>query len=314
MKQAVVIGMLVFLSWGGAWAQDNTTKPNACAEIMEQTGLNHVPVLNSGPFEGRAIDLSYRRPVFPLELKVAQDLSSAYAKFTNFRHDVYDPASGKWVPKFWNAELEITDVQDAIFQIEEFIGFPRFIQLGHSQIRYRMKPGKTLRLTSVDGTETLELDGFIVSLDYASVPEAPFGIPQNINGSGSYNINFSSVQQRYQDQVVRQGHLVRQYLLKTTPVDVARLVQLGLALSVFESNTQPFHLIRHNCDTVAMDYLDRIMAYDEFGNRRYPKGIKAFRLGWNLLTQGIPRAILNALKNRQVIAAELQDWKSEASQ
>jgi hypothetical protein len=248
-------------------------------------------VMHAGDYKGQCMHTEIRRPVVILS-EDDQKITIA-----NFYHD----------KAFWIAEMPKSGIDQVIFQIASFPASVPLIKFAHTQLRFIMKAGNTIKLTPQDTASKLaptEIDQFNL-VDQVTGPkgfdefEATKGIGPNygnvLRAMGSLD--------RAQEELGGNDDTTRQYLLNITDDEKVAAMVNGVYLSAKLGYGDIYKLLSENCTTTAFEILDKSITYKHH--------VKPFRTYiWNL-RDPIEGPSIRALNKRQVIEKELETWNEE---
>jgi hypothetical protein len=256
------------------------------------------PVMLKGPYKDQCIDISIKRP--------AVILSEDDSKITiaNFYH----------AGAYWIAEMPKAGIDQVIFQIASFPDSVPLISFAHTQLRFVMKEGMSVKLTPQDSASKLaatEITEFSF-VDQVSGPkgEDDFDASKGLGPAYGNILRVMASEDRakeelggYDKKTGKSTDLTRQYLLKMTDDEKIAAMINGVHLSAKLGYTDIYQLFKDNCTTTAFTILDESVKYSHH--------VGEFKIHpWNVLNP-IAGPSLSALKKRKLIDRELETWNEE---
>lgn len=197
-----------------------------------------------GKYEGECLEISQRR-----NFQVINDKSTSSIKIANFFHN----------ERFWVAELPSLDkISRAVFQIEYF--FPEFIA-AHTQMRFDLKKGSSLKLTAQDGSkDTLALNNFIISFEAVRrVGHPSYGLIKGFKGHFTMGARIFSLQTAYKKFVVDQQHNNDQIVLDFNQDERIDLLKDLLKLGNDNTNyVEIYDTLKNNCTTKLYEAIETV--------------------------------------------------------
>ena len=202
--------------------------------------------LDHGKYKTQCLDMARKRPAIILS-EDSQTITIA-----NFYHE----------KKFWLAQIPKTGVDQAIFQIVRFsTGIP-FVIASHTQIRFKMKPGAELRLTTQNGSgEQTTISDFIFSVEYT----APLGVPYNVIEAQFNNVGMVarilSTKARMLEELDGSGNTVQQLPMRLDSRAADQIMVSGIHRSYQLGTLQMYNTFSRNCANEAFNLLDKNLLY-----------------------------------------------------
>lgn len=280
LKCVFVFGLICWVGLPtAAWSE--TSQLSSCQTTKSEGLRSVVPTMMAGPLKGQSIDTSTRCPIVLLE----QDTDAV--RFENFYHH----------GKYWRATLQLNSVLQTIFQIEKFPA-PAGVTAAHTQLRFNLDPLKPLFLKSQESSASaspgkiLRITSFVVSFEYAAPRNVPFDIFKGLTNNFQIVGRVMSFDTRAREQVYSAHHDVRQFRLKLSTNDSARIAFQAIRRSQQLGFRYSYNTISENCTTEPFALLDSTI--------RYGHAVSAFEVGWPLLDP-VSGASLRALKERGLI-------------
>jgi hypothetical protein len=255
-------------------------------------------VMRAGVYKAQCMDISVKRP--------AIILSEDDSKITiaNFYHE----------GTFWIAEMPKSGVDQVIFQIADFPDPVPLISFAHTQLRFIMKPGMSIKLTPQDTGSKLaptEIDQ-VNLVDQVSGPknEDDFIASKGLGPTYGNILRVMGSMDRAKEELGsfdkktgKSEDLTRQYLLKMTDQEKDTALVNGIRLSAKLGYSDIYHLFKENCTTTAFAILDDSI--------KYPHHVGKFKIHpWEILDP-IAGPSLSALRKRKLIDKEIETWNEE---
>jgi len=248
-------------------------------------------LVRAGDNKGKCMNTSIRRPAVILS---EDDTKIVIA---NFYHD----------DAYWIAEMPKTGIDQVIFQIAQFPDSVPFIEFSHTQLRFVMKAGETIKLTPQDTASKLaptEIDQFNL-VDQVTGPkgEDEFAAAHAIGPNYGNVLRVMGSSDRAKEELGGNDDTTRQYLLKMTDEEKLAAMINGVHVSAKLGYDDIYKLFSENCTTTAFDILDQSVTYEH--------KVKPFKVHFWQIHDPITGPSLSALKKRDLIDRELQTWNQE---
>ncbi|MES3038573.1 MAG: DUF4105 domain-containing protein [Bdellovibrionota bacterium] len=257
MKTATTFKALTILSVSiitacSAFAQQapmsgaKSTSPDASCSLMEN-GLkdrfeNPVRITyESKLYSGKCVDTNRMRP----GQIITKD--AHMIRIANFHHE----------REFWKAEIPLKKEAWAkmYFQILRF-PIVEGIEAAHTQIRFIMAPGYSIRLTSQKNENVVKtVKSFIYTVEAAFPKEVNYNFA--LGAVNNYPIvgRVASAEERVLES---KGNSAEQYTVKISPQEIAFLVNGALTRSDSMGMEYFYNTVRPNCTTEAFDLIDTL--------------------------------------------------------
>lgn len=241
---------IALLSAPAAWATSLQAEKSASCRVSTQDPFDEgwrVPLAAASPYQGQCIDASRKRPARVLTLT---ETSLRFANF-HFQGDFY--------------EIEVTrgSVERVIFQTENFTPVGP-IQPAHTQLRFVLDPEAPAVLRRQYGDRRGEvvttITDFVLSVDFMAPKDVGYSPVEGFNffGLRGHYMNtyrFVSTVDRYQDSVLGNGHVLRQYQLRLDARRRDQLLILGARTSHERDINDVYDVLWLNCTTEAFRLL-----------------------------------------------------------
>jgi hypothetical protein len=280
-----------------AFADAKSNQPDAISYHSEACILSKTDpydlgeVMHAGDYKGQCMNTSIRRP--------AVIISEDDQKITigNFYHD----------NAYWIAEMPKTGIDQVIFQIASFPDSVPLVKFAHTQLRFVMKAGNTIKLTPQDTASKLaptEIDQFNL-VDQVTGPKGfdEFAATKGVGPNYGNVLRVMGSMDRAHEELGGNDDTTRQYLLNMNDEEKIAAMVNGVHLSANLGYDDIYKLLSENCTTTAFDILDRSIKYEH--------KVKPFKVYiWNL-HDPIEGPSLRALKKRNIVEKELQTWNEE---
>lgn len=197
---------------------------------------------------------------------------------------------------FWRAELDLRDVATALFHVKRFPTIEG-IDAAHTQLRFRMKPGKFLHLRGQEGKETAEVNEILVSFETAAARGRP------VSFAFGAVPNFPLVGRVGHTEAFMAEHLLtlEQYELALDDSEVPELLTIALARSQAIGLDTFYLMLRPNCTTEALDILDQLPRM----KNRFPRFLSV------ISTDPVAGPSLRAIRERGLLRRRVQDYAEE---
>lgn len=247
--------------------------------------------VRAGAYKGQCMNTSIRRP--------AVILSEDDEKVTiaNFYHD----------NTYWIAEMPKSGIDRVIFQIADFPDSVPLIKFSHTQLRFVMKTGVTIKLTPQDTASKLsptEIDQFNL-VDQVTGPkgEDEFSAAHAIGPNYGNVLRVMGSADRAKEELGGNDDTTAQYLLKMTDEEKIAAMVNGVHLSAQLGYDDVYKLFSENCTTTAFEILDKSIHYGHH--------VSPFKVYFWDIHDPITGPSLRALKKRKIIDRELETWNEE---
>lgn len=252
-----------------------------------------VPLAAASPYQGQCIDVTRKRPARVLSL------TSRSLRFANFHFQ----------GDFYEIEVTRGSIQRVIFQTENFTPVGP-IQPAHTQLRFVLSSRLPATLRHQYGPRRGEVVGrvtdFVMSVDFMAPKGVGYSPLEGFNffGLRGHYMNtyrFVSTLDRYQDSVLGNGHVLRQYQLKLDARQMDQLLLLGARTSHERDINDVYDVLWLNCTTEAF----RMVALATGSSSlRWTPSL------WYVFDPVAARAV-DLLREAELIAAELPTLNDE---
>lgn len=205
----------------------------------------------SGPWTGRCHDTKHRRPVGILSNEEALDYQdpSEHLVIYNVYHD----------GSFWVAFVPESAILQVYFQLEYF---PAFVPAGHTQLRIEYtEPVKLYGHSSANFGKYDEVYDLTLSIEAVTQPGDSYDLLKGIQEHFATAYRVTTMEARYEDMVVRQGHHVEQWRLKLETEELEALLFHYVTESEKLQLDYAYHTLFNNCTTEIIEVLDNIAQY-----------------------------------------------------
>jgi hypothetical protein len=241
-----------------------TSAPAAARDLMllgVRSGPERSPdpyepdgIIPEGPFKGRRVDTTrFRSARIVPTLAPAGSPAAGGMLVANFLHQ----------DTWWLAEVPAGAVADVIVQRQDIPG-----GLGHGQIRFRMKPGRPVRLRPQVGQS--RGDEVLVSDTVLSIDGTPpIGVdgPRKPGGLEQYVIAYLWMSLEQKKRIMGSDtRRVQQYRLDIGDADKQSVLRAGLARGTRYGMTRMFSLRGQNCTSEMLAVLDAALTYEHVHN------------------------------------------------
>ena len=204
-----------------------------------------------GPWVGACHDTRKRRPVDLLSEDDAWALQdpSGYLAIYNVYHR----------GAFWVAFVPKSAVYEVYFQLEYF---PAVVPAGHTQLR--LEYAEPVRLygqsTSVKGLYD-EVFDLTLSIEAVTRPGDSYDLFKGTQEHFAIAYRVTTMEARFEDMVVRQGHHVEQWRLTLEEDEAEALLGRYVSMSAEHQLDYSYHTLFKNCTTDIIKALDAVVSY-----------------------------------------------------
>ena len=205
----------------------------------------------SGPWKGACHDTRTRRPVDFLSderAAIFQD-PTGYLVVNNLYHR----------GAFWIAFIPERDVSHVYFQLEYF---PAVVPAGHTQLRVAYQRPVILygQSSSVKGLRD-EVFDLTLSIEAVTRPGDQYDLLKGTQEHFAIAYRLTSMEARFEDMVLRQGHHVEQWRLLLEQEEADALLLHYISESAEHQLAHSYHTLFKNCTTEIIEILDGIALY-----------------------------------------------------
>jgi hypothetical protein len=296
MKKLLIFSALSFVMASSAFANPKaevaTTSPDCIVDKNDPYDTG--PMMLKGPFKGQCMNLALHRPV----LLVSEDDSAITV--ANFYHANH----------FWLAKVPKQGVDQIIFQIASFKESIPLIKFDHTQLRFVMKSGVTIHLTTQETGSTIpdmDISDFTLVDQIMGVdPEYSYDPVKGLKSAYGNVMRLVGSDDRAEEEMVGADNastVVRQFVLKMSDADKDSVLLNGIRLADQLGYNDIYKLFSENCTTVIFKVLDQSVTYE--------KHVRKFKIHfWNILDP-IGGPSIRALDKRGIVDSEINTWNKE---
>ena len=160
---------------------------------------------------------------------------------------------------FWVAFIPERDVSNVYFQLEYF---PAVIPAGHTQLRVEYQRPVILygQSPSVKGLRD-EIFDLTLSIEAVTRPGDQYDLLKGTQEHFAVAYRVTSMEARFEDMVLRQGHHVEQWRLLLEQDEADMLLLHYIAESAEHQLEHSYHTLFKNCTTEIIEILDGVAIY-----------------------------------------------------
>ena len=204
-----------------------------------------------GPWQGECHDTQARRPVDFVDYGYARQYQdpTGYLVINNVYHQ----------GAFWIAFVPVHEVSQVYFQLEYF---PAVIPAGHTQLRVEYREPVVLygQSTPVAGQRD-EVFDLTLSVEAVTRLGDQYDLFKGTQEHFAVAYRVTTMEARYEDMVLRQGHHVEQWVLLLEEGEKEALLSNYVTESAGHQLDHAYHTLFKNCTTEIIKVLDDVVAY-----------------------------------------------------
>ena len=204
-----------------------------------------------GPWLGECHDTRQRRPVDFVSDEEASEYQdpAGYLVINNVYHQ----------GAFWYAFVPQSAILNVYFQLEYF---PAVIPAGHTQLRVEYKtPVVLYGQSSINKGQRDEVLDLTLSIEAVTRPGDKYDLFKGAQEHFAIAYRVTTMEARYEDMVLRQGHHVEQWRLLLEEEEAEALLAHYVSVSSEHGLDFAYHTLFKNCTTEIIETLDGIAIY-----------------------------------------------------
>jgi hypothetical protein len=209
---------------------------------VDNNCLDH---MKKGKYQGQCMDTEFKRAVHIF------GESGQQVSFENFRKD----------GRFYKAEIPLDQIASMSYVIVDLnakpVNYLSLINISHTQLRFKLKPGAFARLTSEKDGRTQNENDFLISFNFMAPKGVKYdplkGFNEDLYGSV---VQIFSTQDEIKNRFGTNKLNMYEVRLNVTTPEAARVLRKALELSEQGQYSVPYDTWSSNCTTYLYDIMD----------------------------------------------------------